>query len=99
MIHSACRMLLRKSAASSFAGAELYFSQPAATAASGFRSITQKTIRPPFTRVNTDASHEISGGDVKAITVSCGRVSIKRSTAATEKQAKFSVPRQRLVLP
>src|ERR1700686_3721572 len=99
MIFSALWRLLFKSAASIFAVIEFGLSQPAASASSGFKSMTQKIIRPPFSRVNSDARQEISGGEVKATTVSCGRVSARRNAQDIEKLAKFSTLRQRLVLP
>src|SRR5436853_398610 len=65
-IRSARDMLLLRSVPSNFAANEPALSQPAAMASSGFKSITQKISRPPLSRVNIDASHEINGGEVSA---------------------------------
>src|SRR5205807_6507337 len=92
-------MLLLRSVPSNFAANEPALSQPAAMASSGFKSITQKISRPPLSRVNIDASHEINGGEVSATTASWRRLTAKRNAQATEKLAKFNVLLQAFVFP
>gem|GEM_PF-4886193 len=89
-IFSARRKLLWSKPRSSFAVRESGLSQPAAVASSGFRSITQKIIRPPLIRVNHAPNHEMSGGEVSATTASCRGSTARCNAQASEKLAKFS---------
>src|SRR6185503_15044239 len=68
-------------------------SQPAATASSGFRSITQKMKRPHFRAVNNDPSTEMSGGDVNAMTTSKRGRNKRRNAHTTRKPAKVKTRR------
>src|SRR6185295_2822291 len=78
---------------------DLSSSHPAAIASSGFRSITQKQKRPPFSFTKSAARNEIRGGDVKATTTSKRRNVSKRSAQTNRKLAKFKARRQRLFFP
>src|SRR5438045_1219594 len=68
---------------------ESSLSHPAAIASSGFRSITQKQKRPPFTATKTAARKEINGGEVSATTTSNRRIMIKRHEQTARKLAKL----------
>src|SRR6266481_10085549 len=92
-------MLLFNKRASSFAVNELSLSHPAAIASSGFKSSGQNLSSPPLIRMNNDPSHEISGGDVSAITTSWRGMAIKRAAQANRNDAKLSVRCQRCFLP
>src|SRR6185503_4199223 len=74
-------------------------SQPAATASSGFRSITQKMKRPPFKAVKNEPRTEMSGGDVIAITTSKRGKNKRRSAQTTRKLAKVKARRNFDALP
>ena len=78
---------------------ERSLSQPAASASSGFRSITQKQNFPPFNLTNNAPRNEISGGDVSATTTSNRRNSNNRSAHTIAKLPKLNARRQRLLLP
>src|SRR2546425_2640617 len=91
-ILSARDMLLFNSVPSIFAATESALSQPAAMASSGFKSITQKIKCPPFMRVNIDASHEISGGEVSTTTASWRRVTARRQPTRQGEAGKVQHP-------
>ena len=98
-ILSEWRMLLLSRRSRDFAVTESALSQPAAIASSGFKSITQKISRPPFSRVNSAARYEIKGGEVSATTTSWRGVKTKRAAQAIMKLVKPSARRQRDFLP
>src|ERR1051326_5555024 len=78
---------------------DLSSSQPAATASSGLRSITQKQNFPPLSLTNIAARKEISGGEVSAMVTSKRPSVSKRSEQTTRKLPKLKARRQRLFLP
>src|SRR5215208_1156772 len=80
-------------------GGEFSSSQPAATASSGFRSITQKQKLPPFSLTKSAARNEISGGDVSATTTSKRRKVSNRSAHNSRKLPKLKARRHLLFFP
>src|SRR4051812_928911 len=78
---------------------ESRFNQPAATASSGFRSITQKQNLPPFNRTNNAPKNEMSGGEVSATTTSNRGINSRRSEQTARKLPKFKARRHFAFLP